>query len=483
MSSSPTAADPLGASFAQTARRRPVAVVSPDAVQVRLAEASGRETVEHALPQEVACTAVQVALPAWGRGRVDLELASGDGAVRLVGVVEDGRCRLEVTGPGGTTTHASRRGGDAGSPVALALTLTGTQVTLLTRGGTGEDWTGRARVDLRELGRSVPGGARLVRDPAWLAGLLLRHRGDVRDLLAGRFGQLGLRDLRLVTTAAGDAWTDPAQPGARWFTATSAGPGFFATAHTSVWRLDLEDLLLTHTGDLFFVREGRQDPATGGPGVYGDHATHLVRDGDSWLVTTSTWGDFDPDEKDARVGVVLARTEADVTSGLHVLAARPLALPTDGLRSVAVWDSHLVREDDGTWLVGYVSARKFFEFCPVVAQGPSLDDLSLRAAATDRRATEGTTLLRTASGWRVLASDGRDNPRGLRERYPVWDLDLTEVGTLDAPYPTNLPWPTLVPDEDGGWLVVTFNGTPAGGRVLGYGTHGEVLVLSTRPTR
>ncbi|WP_168929791.1 hypothetical protein [Nocardioides sp. GY 10127] len=496
-----TSTDPLTARFTQVARRRPVAIVSPDAVQVDVAEPD--VAGEHPLPVRAACVAATVELVGWGRDRVELELSArlgdedgdddgeeGESVLRCVAVVEGGRCHLEVHGPHGTTTHASRRGGDAGSPVALALVLTGTQVTALTldaAGSTGT-WTGRARTDLRELTRSAPGAERLVRDPAWLAGLVVRHRGEVRNLRAGRFGQLGLRDVRLVTTEDGSPWVAEGDPDARWFTATSAGPGFFPTAHTSVWRLALDGLRLEHRADLFFRRPGRHDPAAsneaGGatvPGVYGDHATHLVALPDGWLVTTSSWGDFDPDEKGARVAVLLARSGEDLTTGEHVLDAEELPLPTDGLRSVAVWDSHVVRDGD-RWLVGYVSARKFFEFHPVVAEGPSLDALRLRAAAPDRRATEGTTLLRTEEGWRVLASDGRDNPRGQRERYPVWDLDLTEVGTLDAPYPTNLPWPTLVPTQDAAhWLMVTFNGTAAGGRVLGYGTHGDVVVLSTRP--
>ena len=53
--------------------------------------------------------------------------------------------------------------------------------------------------------------------------------------------------------------------------------------------------------------------------------------------------------------MTLAESAADLTTGVHVLDTRPLALPTTGLRSVGVWDPHLVRTDDG-WLAGYVSA-------------------------------------------------------------------------------------------------------------------------------
>ena len=159
-------------------------------------------------------------------------------------------------------------------------------------------------------------------------------------------------------------------------TATSAGPGFFDTAHTSVWHLDPATPGLTHLSDLFFRRTDR-------PGVFGDHASHLLSDGDRWLLATSTWGDFDSAGPGASVGDP-GRDPADLLSGRHVLDTVPLPLPTTGLRSVGVWDPHLVRTDDG-WLVAYVSARRFFEFGPVLAGGP-LDPLELRAAgvATSR---------------------------------------------------------------------------------------------------
>jgi hypothetical protein len=240
-----------------------------------------------------------------------------------------------------------------------------------------------------------------------------------------------------------------------------------------VWRFDPDSLELTHRSDLYFRRPGRQAR----PGVYGDHASHLFRDGGTWRVATSTWGDFDRDRDDARVAVTLAESSADLTTGVHVLDTRPLELPTTGLRSVGVWDPHLVRTAEG-WLAGYVSARKFFQFHPVIAEGPDLATLSLRAAATDRRATEGTTLLRLGGAWRVLASDGREGHRGQRERYPVLDLDLAETGTLDAPYLSNISWPTLL-EHDGSWLMIGFNGERWGGPLVGYGSHGAVVVART----
>ncbi|WP_457206027.1 hypothetical protein [Nocardioides sp. P5_C9_2] len=391
-------------------------------------------------------------------------LALGLDAARLGLSYDDGSLSLTVTRGHGTGVHRSRRMGRAESPTGLGLTLTGSHLT----GWSREQgrWVARARRDLRD-----DLDVRDLHDEAALAEL--RVELPPQPSVAGTFGQLGLRDLRLVSHADGSPVRDD---GDLWLSATSAGPGFFDSAHTSLWRLTPDTLELRRAGDLFFRRPDR-------PGVYGDHATHVVRDGDRWLVATSTWGDFEqPSTRASRTAasslrVTLATVDGsvDLLHGEHVLDTVELPLPTDGFTSVAVWDPHLVREED-RWLVGFVSASRFFRFHPAVAAGPSLDDLTLLSAAPDRRATEGTTLLRVDGELLVLASDGRDGRRGERARFPVLGTDLVERGALDAPYPTNLPWPTLARVDDR-WLMIAFNGAAAGGPLLGYGTHGDVVIM------
>ncbi|KRF34989.1 hypothetical protein [Nocardioides sp. Soil805] len=391
-------------------------------------------------------------------------LALHVGGTRL-GLSYDGSALSLVTTRGhDTREHRSRRMGGAESPTELGLTLTGTHLTAWSRER--GRWVARARRDLRD---DLDVG--VLHDEEALASLTVELPDQ--PSVAGGFGQLGLRDLRLVSEADGTPVRDE---GDLWLSATSAGPGFFDSAHTSLWRLSPETLELRHTGDLYFRRPDH-------PGAYGDHATHVVRDGDRWLVATSTWGDFEQPTTRAdrtapsRLRVTLASVDGsvDLLRGERVLDTVELPLPTDGFTSVAVWDPHLLRDGD-RWLVGFVSASRFFRFHPALAAGPSLDDLALVAAAPDRRATEGTTLLRVDGELLVLASDGRDGRRGERARFPVFGTDLVERGALDAPYPTNLPWPTLA-HVDGGWLMVAFNGAPAGGRLLGYGTHGDVVVM------
>lgn len=436
--------------FEEVARLRPLDLLAPDGVGFESDGPGGG-----ALPQPAPYVAV---VAETAGGRADIGLRSG--GIEIAAVVEDRRTALRVDVPGTGHVHRSRRHGRVprSAPLdGLALTLTGTQVTVFTR--TGDTWTARARANLTDHDVEPA-------DPEWLAGLEVRATGEVGRVRAGAFGQLGLRDLRLVSNADGT----PYSPDGRiLLSATSAGPGFFGTGHASVWELDPGTLTLTHRSDVFFRR---------GSAVYGDHAIHLVRDGAEWVVATSTWGDFVDPAVD-HVHVELGRTGADLLGGRHVVATEPLHLPTTGLRSVGVWDPHLVRVPAGPageeWLVGYVSARRYFDFHPVLATGRSLDDLTLRGAATGRRATEGTTMARVGDTWRVLASDGRDNRRRHRAAYPVFDLDLRQVDTLRAPYPTNLPWPTLVPTSQG-MLLVGFDGTPSGGRLAGYGTHGAVVI-------
>ena len=425
--------------FEVVARRRPVRLVAPGTT----------------LPPVAPYAAVQGRIT--GPGRVELALTSQD--VTLAATY-DGVVELAVGTGGHTTTHRSRRFGRPDGPVdGLALTLTGRQVTALTH-ELGR-WVARARHDLTD--RLDP------HDEQFLRGLEAQSQGPVADVESGSFGQVGLRDLRVVSNAGGTPYREDPEDPTLLLTASSSGPGSFPASHTSVWALDTTTWDLRHRADLFFRRPDR-------PGVYGDHATHLVRDDGRWLVATSTWGTFDRSREDASVGVTLATTDDDLLTGTHVLDTRALPLPTAG-RSVGTWDPHLVRDGSG-WLVGYVSATKFFRFHPVVAAGPELAQLSLRAADPERRATEGTTLVRIDGEWRVLASDGREGRRGQRAAFPVFDLDLRQLGALDATYPTNLPWPTLAPLDDG-WLMVGFNGAPYGGKLVGYGSHGAVVIQRT----
>jgi hypothetical protein len=79
----------------------------------------------------------------------------------------------------------------------------------------------------------------------------------------------------------------------------------------------------------------------------------------------------------------------------------------------------------------------------------------------------------------VPASDGE------AREYRVHDLRMRFLGLLDAPYGTNIPHPMIVPIAEGGrtrYWCLTFEGTQYYEQVLGYGTHGDLIVPKSRHT-
>lgn len=420
---------------------------------------------------------------------VEVELSTGEvagrvvagftvGGLRLEGWYDGTRrlCGIDVTDPMATgngrtgpetSRHRSRRHGRTpGSPQALGVMLTGRQLTVLTR--VDGVWTARGKVVLEH----DVDPEKLTPDVAWQP--TDRAPSPVASWRSGTSGQLGVRDVHLVTHADGMPYE---REGLLFLALTHAGPGFFDTARCGVWAFDPTTFELTHRSDLWFHRDGV---------VRGDHAAHLVRDGDRWLVASSTWSTFDHARRraDRTVEIGLASSAADLLHGEHVLEPAPLDLPLDQLPPpvTGCWDPHLTMID-GHWHLAFVAAREFFSFYPALARASVPGDLSgweLLGAATDRTATEGTVIARVDEEWRVLASDGPEGPRHLRRRFPVFDLSLREVGVLDAEHPTNLPWPSVIERHDH-CLLVTFDGTNYGGTLPGYGTHGDFVVLRALP--
>nr|MBA2465771.1 hypothetical protein [Nocardioidaceae bacterium] len=140
------------------------------------------------------------------------------------------------------------------------------------------------------------------------------------------------------------------------------------------------------------------------------------------------------------------------------------------------WDPGLTRID-GRWHVSFVESpsQDPFDFHPALAVGPpgaSWDEkLEPVGAATDLHQCEGPVIAEVDGEWWFLASDSDGR------HYPVFDMEMRRVGRLDAPYETNIPHPQLVPLDDGSFLVVTFDGTQYAEQVMGYGGHGDVLIM------
>jgi hypothetical protein len=135
---------------------------------------------------------------------------------------------------------------------------------------------------------------------------------------------------------------------------------------------------------------------------------------------------------------------------------------------------------DGRWFVSYVESpsQDPFDFHPALAAtGADIwhDGLKLVRDAEEMHQCEGPVIARVDGRWWLLASDGR------RREYPVFDLAMDRAGSLEAPYGSNIPHPQVVESPGGGRSLWTFDGTQYDEHVLGYGTHGDVLVMRVAP--
>jgi hypothetical protein len=451
-------------SFRERARFRPFHLVAPGFVQTFMPDVGGTAelaTNQESPPAPFAAVEVEVAGPG---GVVAAGLAAGQatGNVHLLATYDGKRRRVALqVHAGGRTQVLRRRTVDVPEAFTLGFVVCENQATVLVRGD------GPWRPVLTERTKVA---ARLdLRDPRTLHGL--RYAWGARpgsgqevrlgEVRAGPFGMTGLRDPHLVQHVDGTPYV---RDGLAYLTFTCAGLGFFQQAHWGVFTLDLDDpTRLEQVAQLYTRRDGL---------VLGDHAGQIVRDDeqDRWIVANSSWGDFDF----RGVHVRHATTDADVLSGVHVLETTPLDLPT----KVSAWDPGVTRVD-GAWHVSFVESpsQRPFRFHPALAAGPAgaswPEGLGLVGAARRMRACEGPVLARVDGAWWLLASDSRSRS------YPVFDLAMRRVGRLDAPYPTNVPHPQLVPRPAGGWLMVTFDGTAFGEKVLGYGGHGDVVVMES----
>ncbi len=446
---------PLDLRFSIAEQFRPFDLIAPKFVQVDTTARPGGLVKTGVRPKAPYGTVTVEVLGS--RSPVVAGLA-GDG-VSVLGTYDPvaGQAGIEITTPAGTTVVKTAPA-DLRAPFGFAVVVNENAVTVLADQGTGwrplltERDQVRARIDLR--------------DPAVLGklGYAYGSRGPARlgRVRAGYFGQAGVRDPHVVQYADGRPYI---RHGKLYLTMTNAGLGFFQQAHWAVWTLDLADpTKLEQVATLFFARDGV---------VLGDHAGQIVRDDehDRFILLMSSWGDFAFNGVHVRHTV----TRADVLSGVHVLPTEQLALPT----TVSSWDPALTKID-GRWHIAFVESpaqQPAFVFHPALAAAPRGADydhgLTLLGADRSVDQTEGTILQRVGGRWYLFASDG-----DARE-YPVYDLQLRKLGTLNAPYGTNIPHPMLVRIGNRWWLT-TFNGTQYAEDVLGYGGHGDFILMRTR---
>jgi hypothetical protein len=400
----------------------------------------------------------------------------------------------------GTVTKLAETSATLTAPVRFAFVLNSKEITALADEGGGQfdGWKPVA---------NYPNATPEYPDPAIAPGLsqyvdlrdpnvLTQYkygfgvRGDsgativLKSVEAGYWGRAGVRDPHVITYADGTPYID--KDNKLYLTLTNAGLDFFSTAHWGVYTLDLSNYTdpsaLKEVGKLFFEREGK---------VMGDHAGHIVYDDTAghFLIGVSTWGDFTYN------GVEVYYTEepGDVLHGVHVLKAQELHLPTAlQTEPTGNWDPHFVRIGQD-WYVAFVESPTQgnpWDHHPALARGDNIENLTLVDAKEELRQTEGMVIQKISGEWYVLCSSGRgeipasDDPEGVPPAsYRIYDLSMKLVGTLNAPYVTNIPHPMITPlpdlpgQGDTKWIMLTFNETFFYIDFLGYGTHGNFVVM------
>ena len=361
---------------------------------------------------------------------------------------------------------------------------------------------------------------------------------------AGYFGEAGVRDPHVVQYADGTPYI---KDNKLYFTQTNAGLGFFEKAHWGVWTLDLSDYTrIEQVGNIFW--RNTDSPSVPATKVLGHHAGQIIRDEEEsrWIVVASSWGDFgpqggdrgnfgtvtypdgqDPDGPTAPyeppVDIIYAEEpgspgglslSTNILRGVHVLEGKKHPVNNTPFPTEGKWDPGLTRID-GVWYLAYVIALDLFsDFQPALARSePGQDHLQaieFVGADWEKRATEGPIIQKLGGEWRLFASCGDDEPARFQGRYPIYFLDAAnpgadetdreaaEAGTgqrlqfdgyLDAPHPTNIPHPMIVPisyRRDGRtrtkYIMITFNGDQYYIERLGYGTHGDFYVMQAEET-
>jgi hypothetical protein len=219
----------------------------------------------------------------------------------------------------------------------------------------------------------------------------------------------------------------------------------------------------------------------------------------------------------------------NILRGVHVLQGKKhpvnaVPFPTEGK-----WDPGLTRIN-GRWYMAYVIALDLFSnFQPALARSPvgadHLQATQFVGADWGKRATEGSIIQKLGGRWRMFASCGDDEPPEFQGRYPIYLLEAANPGApdgasdedrprdfdperkepptakerrlrrlafdgyLDAPHPTNIPHPMIVPipyrarrRRRTKYIMITFNGDQYYIERLGYGTHGDFYVMQAEQT-
>ncbi|MFB9619001.1 hypothetical protein [Brooklawnia cerclae] len=346
-----------------------------------------------------------------------------------------------------------RAGWAPGSAVLADSPLPSGTATLTLTGTTATVWDGTRPTAQTQVPADLFGDLRR----ADVVSTLTYAWAEVASAAAGAFGHVGLRDPQLVTDAFGAAVL---REGRVLVTFTCAGPGDVTCAHWGLFSIDPANPLdPSPEAAVFFARDGL---------IVGDHAGQLIVQDEGADAIVSTWGTFDP--ADPQVLVRRAALPGLPGPGVQVVDAEPFPLPTD----VSCWDPSLTRYA-GYDYVGFTECWRFvpeFEFRPALARRRADDPhaaFDRIGADTMHLQTEGTLFVRERGEPLLLASDAKARD------YPVYRLDMSRIGRVQAPYESGIPHPCLVRLPGRPAFMMTSDDTPWDAS-LPPGSHGDLVV-------
>ncbi|MFI6498043.1 hypothetical protein [Nonomuraea typhae] len=442
------AVSPLEVRFEVTHRFRPFDLIAPGFVGYDIVRpGAGPIDTGQSLAAPFGAVVLDVAALEKG-GSVSAGLVSGGS--RVIGRYAAGTVEIDVDGHVVADAPAELQ-----APYGFAVTVNGNMITVLA--GAGETWR---PLLTREQDRSD------LRRPEVLAAYTLgfhSERASLARARAGYFGQVGVRDLHLVEHADGRPYL---RDGKLFLTAGCAGMGFAQQAHWAVWALDpAAPERMEQVAKLFFAHDGI---------VTGDNAGQIVYDEERGRFVIVVCGG---DLPEPGVYVRHAETTDDILSGVHVIPNRVLPAPM----SLSAWEPSIAKIGE-RWHIAFadvVQLEPRLEFHPVLVASPQggdyADDLAVVAADPSVRRTEGCVLHRFGGDWHLLATDDDD------KCYRVYDLGLRQLATLDAPYVEGGPHPQIVRVSRDEWMMITFANVQYAEEVLGYGTEGDVVIMSASP--
>lgn len=372
--------------------------------------------------------------------------------------------RLGIVGPGDAALLCGaedgrlvvRTGRSQASPILAEAPLPTGAVTLTLTDATVTVWddnrpVAQARVPVDLFGDLRRADVVATLSYAWCG---------VDDASAGGFGYVGVRDPHLVEDEFG---APVLRDGRVLVTFTCAGPDGTPTAHWGLFSTDpAQPLDLRLEAAIWFAHDGL---------VVGDHAGQLIVDDHDAEALVSTWSTFDL-AANPHVAIRRARLPQAPGPGIHVIPSEPVEVPTE----VPCWDPCFTRYS-GYLYLGFTECWRFapeFEFRPVLARRRADDPgapFQRVGADTMHLQTEGTLFVRDRGQPLLLASDGdaRD--------YPVYRLDMTRIGRVEAPYGSGIPHPCLVRLPGRAAFMLTCDDTPWDPS-LPQGSHGALVVYS-----